>query len=415
MPDLPSVDLTRHRIDTFAATAARDRTGPAPIDREPPGLAEAIVRALAEAAPATWSRLNGEFSIAGDEEAMQAVALTDQHSHSIPIGAEVADMVRLHRRTSVGPRGPWLRWMFTCDREGNLKVGFDHGTIELPSDYLLSRQAYRQDIERYPRADIPLWLLAYMGDDGRQLRSAGQARSAALLTSSEDRVADHEVPPLPLLWARIAVLASVGRGSNTPVTPVTDPSFQRYAGDAGSCLLARLPGDRGVLSGGRDDSRLLTAAYRGTTDWPDLYRGAPAWLHNLYLDPRAAEGRLSFCYWWAGGHWYRAPLPGAVGVPDADQPWTCVEETAHAIPDVWSAASTAGLMNQTLRAIGVEPADEAGGSALRLVYAAEARSATEQHLAGLFAEGVPAAFDMAEALAQLDAADVLLRQDAPLI
>lgn len=193
MPDLPSVDLTRHRIDIFAATAAPDH--PAPRNPRPPGLTEAIVRALAEAAPTTWSQLNGEFSIAGDEEAMQAVALTDQHSHSIPIDAEVADMVRLHRRTSIGTQGPWLRWMFTCDREGNLKVGFDHGAIELPPAYLLSPQAYRQDIERYPRAaDIPLWLLAYMGDDGRQLRSAGQARSAERLTFGEDRVADHEIP-----------------------------------------------------------------------------------------------------------------------------------------------------------------------------------------------------------------------------
>lgn len=413
MPDLPSVDLTRHRIDIFAATAAPDH--PAPRNPQPPGLTEAIVRALAEAAPATWSQLNGEFSIAGDEEAMQAVAVTDQHSHSIPIDAEVADMVRLHRRTSIGTQGPWLRWMFTCDREGNLKVGFDHGAIELPPAYLLSPQAYRQDIERYPRAaDIPLWLLAYMGDDGRQLRSAGQARSAERLTFGEDRVADHEIPPLPLLWARIAALASVGRGSNAPVTPIIDPSFQRYVGDAGSCLLARLPGGRGILSGGRDDSRLLTAAYRGTTDWPDLYRGAPAWVHNLYLDPRAADGRLSFCYWWIGDHWYRAPSPAAGGIPDADQPWTCVEETAHAIPDVWSAASTVGLMTQSLRSIGMEPADETEGPGLQLVYAAEARSATEQHLADLFAAGVPAAFDMAEALAQLDAADVLHRQDAPL-
>mgnify|MGYP006976394961 FL=1 len=71
-------------------------------------------------------------------------------------------------------------------------------------------------------------------------------------------------------------------------------------------------------------------------------------------------------------------------------------------------------MTQTLLAIGVEPADEADESALRLVHAAEARSATEQHVADLFAAGVPAAFDMAEAVAQLDAADLLLRQDAPL-
>ena len=75
MPDLPSVDLTRHRIDTFTDTAAPHHTGPAPINPQPAGLAQAIVRALAEAAPATWSQLNGEFSIAGDEEAMQAEAL----------------------------------------------------------------------------------------------------------------------------------------------------------------------------------------------------------------------------------------------------------------------------------------------------------------------------------------------------
>ncbi|MFA4080851.1 hypothetical protein ONA92_03975 [Mycobacteroides salmoniphilum] len=399
MSDLPKVDRSWYLNDTAAASPVQDEVG-LPAADEPQGLLEAIVRLLAVAAPVVWEQLNGAFSIAGEEEVMQAVALTSRHSHSIPIESEVADMIRRHRRISIGPGGPWLRLTFECRRDGGLIVGFDYGAVELPSDYLLSPEAYRRDIAQYPREKVPLWLRAYMGNDGRQMRSASQARTAVSRGIGEARVADDEIPPLPQLWARIAVLAAVCRGSDATVGAVTDPSFQRYSGPTGGCLLARLPGGRGVLSGGCDNSRLLAAAYQGVTGWPDFYRGAPAWLHNLYLDPRAAAGRLSFCYWWAGGHWYRAELSEFV----------VEDETARGVPDVGTADRAAEQVVTILRTVGGEPTDGATASALRLVCAAETGTASERHLVELFAEGVPQTVDIAEALTQLDAADVL-RQD----
>lgn len=407
MSDLPKVDRRLPPYDTPAAPPVSDEVEFHVAD-EPQRLLESIVRSLAEAASVVWEQLNGVFSLAGDEEVMQAVALTSIHSHSIPIDSEIADMIRRHRRISIGPEGPWLRLMFECVRDGGLTVGFDYGAVELPSDHLLSGEAYQRDIAQYPRENVPLWLLAYMGNDGRQMRSAAQARATVSHGIGEVRVADDEVPQLPLLWARFAVLAAVGRGSNALVGAVTDPSFQRYSGWAGGCLLARLPGDRGVLSGGSDSSHLLSAAYRGMMAWPDLYPGAPDWLHNLYLDPRAAAGRLSFCYWWLNGHWYRAELSGLIAGADADAAWSYGDETANGVPDLRTVEGAAEQVITVLRTIGVEPNDGTTDAALRLVRAAEDRTASERHLVELFAEGVPPTFDMAEALAQLDAADVLL-------
>ncbi|OHV04669.1 hypothetical protein [Mycobacterium talmoniae] len=376
--------------------------------QDPRVLVEQVVRALTQEAPAGWNKLRGVFSMAGGEEITRAVALTAEQTFSIPIQSRIVEPIRLHRQiTAVGPDGPWLRLLFEYDSAGGLRVGFDYGGAELPADQLLSGEAYRRDIERYPRPNVPLWLLAHMANDGRQLRSAADARITAA-AGVDVLVADNDLPPLSLLWARIAVLAAVSRGSDASVGSRTDPSFQEYIGDTGGCILARLPGDRGVFSGGRDNSRLLSAAYRGLIGWPDLYRGAPSWLHNLYLHPRAAAGRLSFCYWWDDGHWYRAELPEAGVLASEDPPWNRTEELAGGAPGVRTTASTAELVAKTLEHI-VRPDERNSASVLRLIEAAEAGTASEQNLAELFVSGVPAAFDMAEALAQLDAADVLLR------
>lgn len=415
MTDPRDGDSVRQLASVLAAAQVPALVEDTPaLDQDPQELVEQIVQALAQASPVVWEQLNGVFSIAGDEEVMQAVALTSRHSHSIPIDSRIAEMVRLHRRLAVGPEGPWLRLMFECDAAGSLRVGFDYGAVEPPPEHLLSGEAYLRDIERYPRANVPLWLLAHMGNDGRQLRSAADARTNAMLGIDEVRVADDDVPPLPVLWARIAVLAAVCRGSNAPAGPYTDPSFQRYVGDAGSCLLARLPGNRGALSGGRDDSRLLSAAYHGARAWPELYRGAPAWLHNLYLDPRAADGRLSFCYWWGNGHWYRAQVPAMATLSASETSWTHGEEMVHAVPNLWTAASTAEQVMNVLRTVGVESTEHHFRAALRLIAAAEERIASEKYVAELFAGGLSPSFDMAEAVAQLDAADVMLPAHPPI-
>ncbi|QLL06009.1 hypothetical protein [Mycobacterium vicinigordonae] len=398
----------------YAADALAESGIPVVVDEEPgagqdpKALVDQFIQTLASGAPAGWVKLHGAISMAGGEEIAQAVAENPDGSVRIPVTSNALEPIRLHRQITAGSAGPWLRLLFECDNSGTLRIGFDYGDNGLPADQLLSSEAYARDVRQYPRADMPLWLLAHLGNEGQQMRSAADAHHRASVGVGEVATADDEIPALSLLWPRIAALAAVCRGSGAPVGPRTDPSFQAHVGDSGGCILARLPGDRAVLSGGRDDSRLLMAAYRGEIPWPDLYRGAPVWLHNLYLDPRAASGMLSFCYWWHAGHWYRAELTEAAPLLQADPPWVATEEIVRGVPGVWSVNSTASLITRVLGRIGVEFTDHNANSPARLVRAAEAGICSAHHLSDLFANGMPQAFDMAEALSQLDAADVLL-------
>jgi len=380
---------------------------------EPKALVEQAVRSIAQVAPAGWESLHAAFSFAGGQEIANVVAITASGPAPIQITAEAIELIRAHRKLSNGSRGPWLRLLFDCDATGALQVALDYGDNELPAEHLLPPEAYVSDFDEFPRLATPLWLVAYMRNKGQQLRTAAEARQCAVAVG-DARESDDEIPPLAALWPRIAVLAAVCRGSNAPDGPRTDPAFQLHIGDDGGCTLCRLPGDRAVLSGGRNDSRLLSAAYSGTIGWPDLYRDAPTWLHNLYLDPRNARGLLSFCYWWDGTHWYRSELPEATPLTLGETPWKPTDEIEYGVPGVWTAEGTATLVKIVLKRIGIEPSDRTHYAAIDLVRAAEARIVSERDLTKLFPEGVPESFDIAEALAQLDAADVLVPRYPPI-
>lgn len=389
-----------------AGVAAAGSDNPV-TDEEPKALVEGVLRAVVDAAPPGWQSVRAAFSVAGDAQIANIVATTDDSAVEIPATTGSLDAVRTHRRMTIGPRGPWLRLLFECDSTGALQVAFDYGDVELPAEHLLPSEAYARDLDEFPRAEVPLWLLAYVGNSGRQLRTAAQARKNAV-AAGQGHVSDNEIPSFPAFWARMAVLSAVCRGSDAPVGPRADPAFQLYIGDNGGCTLCRLPGGRAVLSGGRVDSALLTAAYRRDIAWPDLYRDAPVWVHNLYLDPRVERGLLSFCYWWDGEHWFRSDVPEAAPLMHGEPAWKPTDEIARGVPGIWTADGTAKLVSAVLRRIGVESTDLNAYAAIDFVRAAESRIASERYLKQLFPAGVPDTFDIAEALAQLDAADVLL-------
>jgi hypothetical protein len=379
---------------------------------DPRALVEQIVQVLAEHAPADFTAVHAVFSMAGGKEIVDAVADTPGGVVALPVTLGAMERARAHRELTVGEQGPWLRLLLDVDRDGTLQVGFDYGDTVIPAEHLLPGEAYLADFESYPHADVALWLMAHMGDEGEQMRTAAQAAEA----DAEDRVdmgaaprrVDDEIAPLPDLWSRMAALASVCRGLDAAVGPRTDAAFCLYRGDRGGCTLARLPDGRAVLSGGADDSALLTAAYRGEIGFPELYRGAPRWVHNLYLDPRAGAGRLSFCYWWEGGHWHRADIA------ETPEQWSAADEVACGMPDVSTVASTGDAVVAVLASAGVAVTDEMASAAGEFVRAAEARVSSQRYLDGLFPDGAPAGFDVAEALAQLDAAGVLLPGHAPI-
>lgn len=386
----------------------------APVgDRQPRALVEQVVQSIAQLAPPNWETIHAAFSIAGGAEIANVIISTLEGPLRIPITSDIIDPIRTHRLVSIGERGPWLCLRFDCDRTGALQVAFDYGDIEIAPEMRLPSEAYLRDFQQFRRPDAPVWLLAYMGNEGQQLRTAAQAR-AGTTAVSDSYCAGDEIPGFTDLWARFAVLSAVCRASDAPIGPRADPAFQVYVGDNGGCTLARLPGDRAVLSGGRDDSPLLSAAYKGAITWPDLYRDAPAWLHDLYLDPRAARGLLSFCYWWDGRRWYRSRLPEARLMDNGENPWTPADEVARGVPGVWTAETTANLVKDVLARIGAQSSDKNYYAAIDLVHAAESRIVSESHLRRLFLDEIPASFDIAEAFAQFDAADVLLPYHPPI-
>ncbi|KRQ27770.1 hypothetical protein AOT83_05945 [Mycobacteroides sp. H001] len=369
-------------------------------------LVEKVLEALVSVASPGWQTVHAAFSMAGGEEIAQAVAVTTDGSVSIPATSKMVQPMREHRRVTIGSQGPWLRFLIDCDSSGNYSAAPDYGDAELPPSQLLPAAAYVRDFQQHPRDRAPVWLLAHIGNEGRQLRPARVAYQQAADGVSGADIADDEIPALPLLWARTAVLAALCRGVDAAFGPRCDPTFQVHQGDGGGCTLARLPGGRAVLSGGRNDSPLLSAAYRGTISWPDLYQGAPTWVHSLYLDSRAARGMLSFCYWFDGQHWYRSELPEAVGLNHNGRPWSPEDELVGGMPEVWTANDTAAAAVELLRDIGVGLSDRSA-DAVALIFAAESGIAQPEHLLRLLGGVVPDAFDMAEAMAQLDATAVV--------
>ncbi|OBJ12620.1 hypothetical protein A5624_10175 [Mycobacterium sp. 1482292.6] len=346
------------------------------------------------------------FSVAGDEEIVDVVADTPGGAVGVPVEVGAMQRARAHRELTAGEQGPWLRLLLHVDRGGMVQAGFDYGDTMIPWEHLLSGEAYLVDLERYPRADVALWLMAHIAYEGQQVRTAAQAAEAQAGNGvggrAAPRLADDEIPPLPELWSRMAALAAVCGGSDAPLGPRINPTYCVYRGGRGGCTLARLPDGRAVLSGGADDSVLLTAAYWGVIDFPELYRGAPRWVHNWYLDERVADGLLSFCYWWDGDHWYRADIR------ETPEQWEPVDEIVDAMPDLDTADHAARLVADMVSIAGTTATDETLTAAREFIAAAEALVATPRCLNRLFPDGVPAGFDFAEALAQLDAAGVLL-------
>lgn len=79
----------------------------------------------------------------------------------------------------------------------------------------------------------------------------------------------------------------------------------------------------------------LDAAYNDGAPMPELYRDAPEWVADSVLSPRAANGLLSFCYWWDGNTWYRGESP----TPD---------KLLDALPGVWSGDSVFDVLTQVV-------------------------------------------------------------------
>ncbi|WP_231387087.1 hypothetical protein [Nocardia sp. BMG111209] len=338
-------------------------------------LTHTIARELAAAAPAGWERLDAVFVWTVAAQSWRIAVTEGDRPARMEPSIRVLAAVREQREAAARmAAGPWWRMLIRLTAAGGLDTDYDYGDEPFPDEDLLAPDAYLADLQAYPRARLPVWLAAYVGHRDRQLRSPRAAAEQARRhrdTGTHPLPSTGDFPDLPRLWARWATLAAVYAAVGSSGGPRILPSLAWFEGmgRSGSSLYL-LAHDRAVISGGVWNASNLDAAYNGKDSLPDLYAGAPEWITDAVLNPRAAAGTLSFCYWWDDGRWYRGESPAG---PDL----------APAVPGLWTAESTAGVAGRVLAAVGRRIDADVETAAAQLISAAESGTVTRSLLAGL--------------------------------
>lgn len=374
-------------------------------DSGPSGQADQLLRRVAlelsTAAPPGWRSLSATFALTVTAERSTVVATGRGLPARIEPSPAVLALLREHREIWAQlDDGPWWRLVLRLTGDGELGVTYDHGEEPFPDDQLFEPEVYREDLEVYPRVYLPVWLAAYVHHGGRQLRSPQQAAAAA----RADRrakvwpvLAENEFPDFPAMWARWAVISASFVAARSDWGPRVLPSMGWFESSRrGGCTLYQLPDGRAVLSGGVWNAPVLETAYNSGGELPDLYAGAPDWVANPVLNPRAQTGLLSFCYWWDAGRWYRGESASA-------------EESATAVPGVWTAGTVTGILAGLL---GNSQSGVDRERASTLLAAAESGFVTRETLVAAFGDN--SRFDIDGALYQLDLAGLVARVPQPM-
>lgn len=361
-----------------------------PVVAEATRLLDPIAEQLAQLGPPDWERFSSVFAFTVSAEVAQLRFWSGDQSGLVPVPVSIAQLVRQQRKVAAGmPAGPWWRLLMTGSNNGEVTAEYDYGDEPFPDDQLLAPEHYRTDIDTYPRARVPTWMAGYIAGPAAQGRDPRRAAIAAAADTDAGRSASisHDLPTLPELWSRWAVLSAAYVGIKSEWGPRINPGFAWYESDrrSGSTLYL-LPGDRAVLSGGKWNSALLEAAYNAGQPPPDLYTGAPAWVNDIVLNARIRNGLLSFCFWWADGHWHRGNIDTVDEFDTAGPAIRTIDETVRA------------MTSQT----GAGGEDECRN----LLRAASGHTATHSDVAAIFINHPDA--DIAAATNQLSVAGVLV-------
>ncbi|OMC08422.1 hypothetical protein A5736_06455 [Mycobacterium sp. SP-6446] len=358
--------------------AKRDHGPESAIAAEASRLLDPIVQELAQLGPRGWQRFSAEFAFTISAEVAQLRFWSDDQASLVPVPQSIARLVRQQREVAAAmPAGPWWRLLLTASNGGEMTADYDYGDEPFPDDQLLNPRHYRDDLDAYPRTRVPVWLSGYIAGpvQGRTPKQAA-TQVATDCEGGRAATATQDVPALPDVWTRWAVLAATFVGVKSEWGPRILPGYGWYENDhrSGSTLY-RLPGQRAVLSGGRWNSPLLEAAYNDGQPLPDLYTGAPAWVNDAVLNTRFRNGLLSFCFWWVDGAWYRGTTNTA-------------DELALPLPSVWATDRTVqAMIGQT----GPDTEDQCRA----LLIAASDQSATHDEVAAIFTNHPDADVDAA--------------------
>ncbi|MEV6323784.1 hypothetical protein AB0M45_21705 [Nocardia sp. NPDC051787] len=366
-----------------------------PAADEPADVIQRIVDQLTSAAPDQWRALYAEFAVTVTAEAAQAVFSVGDTEVVAEVSKGVLELVRAHREVAADDdSGPWWRLLLHVTADGVVDVDHDYGERPFPEEQLFSPAEYRADLDRYPRERLPVWLAAYIGHEGRQTRSPQRAAVAARADRAAEvwsELMENELPPFPVMWARWATIAAAFVAVGSEWGPRMMPSLAWFEGSRRSgSTLCSLPGGRAVLSGGVWNAPALDAVFNGGNEMPNFFAGAPEWVADPVLNPRAETGLMSFCYWWEAGRWYRGESPAA-------------EQCAPAMPGVWSADTVADIVARLLTR---QPSAEQRTAAGTLVTAAEAGVVTRDTVVNVFGDN--GVHDVDGALYQLRLADSVI-------
>lgn len=365
-------------------------SGPADPAERARALTHKLARDLASIGPEGWQRLDAVFALTVADEAAELVYSDGEQAVRAAPPEPVAQTVRELRALSAQlGDGPWLRLLLTLGSGGELEVDYDYGDVPLPPEHTFPAEAYRADLEAFPR-ELPTWLAARLHYNGEQLRTPRQA--AAVEQTERPRVTDG-LPPLPILWARWAMLAAVHAAIGYEGGARMLPSLAWFEdGRHNGATLYLLSGERAVLSGGRLDSPELAAAYSGTASLPNLFAAAPNWVTSVVLNPRSNTGMLSFCYWWQAGTWRFGESPE----PASDTP---------ALPGIWDEDVLVDEVVSMLTAAGdPRPQAQIRDAAETVLGSAEVGMVTVDTVTALFV--ADERFDVDAAYAQFDVAGV---------
>ncbi|WP_433713534.1 hypothetical protein ACQP2U_04480 [Nocardia sp. CA-084685] len=360
-------------------------------------LVSRIASELAELAPRGWQRLNAVFALTVTVESAR-VEFTGEHR---PVRLEVPESVLAsvrQYRGEIAASGtePWWRLLLRANAYGDVEVDYDYGDDPFPADQLFRPEAYRADVAAYPRPRLPVWLAAYMGHRDRQCRRPRRAVAAALVDRAHGvtaRPVDPELPSFPQLWARWAVISAAHVAVSSDRGPRVVPSngwFESGGNGSSGSTLYTVPGGRAVLSGGVWDAPALNAAYNGGVGLPNLYAGAPDWVTNAVLSPRAAVGLLSFCFWWDGQRWYCGESPS-------------VQQCGVAMPKIWESHT---VVETVARLLSGDPGTRTRTAVAHLLTGAERGAVTRELLVDAFGRDS----DLEAAMRQLSAAGLFAPQ-----
>lgn len=368
--------------------------GDQPAESRDRALAREIADALAEAGPEGWQRLDAVFALTTTTGNAYVVYSDGERSMRAEPPGPVLEQVRQHRALVAElEEEPWWRLLIRKTSEGEFDADYDYGDEPFPDEQLFAPEAYRADLEEYPRDVLPVWLGAYISHDGRQQRSpqdaARQARADAA-AKVWPLMAENQFPDFPEMWARWACISAAFVAAGSDWGPRVLPSMGWFESSRrGGSTLYRLPGGRAVLSGGVWESPNLDATYNDGLAMPKFFAGAPAWVADPVLNPRSTTGLMSFVYWWEAGRWYRGESPAA-------------EHCATAVPGVW----TANTVTDIISGLAGQPAGpEQRAAAASLISAAEVGVVTRETVEGLFDD--PERFDIDGAMFQFSIAGLV--------